>query len=100
MWKMRAAHPAGAASAGDPRQVLVAGEGVWSCSREVLGGEVLQVELHVHALPVVPVGQSHVVRQQRALQLVLGQNRRVQQEPRHVCSPSAPLQPRLHACTH
>lgn len=50
----------------------------------VLSGQVLQIKLHVHVLGRVAARKLHVVGQQFALQLVLGEHRRVVQVLRHV----------------
>lgn len=50
----------------------------------VLRGQVRQVQLHVHVLGRIAGRQLHVMGQQLALQLVLGEHRRVVQVLRHV----------------
>lgn len=79
----------GATSAGHHgrRQLLVAGESVQSRGRDmlvVLSGQVLQIKLDIHVFGRVAARKLHVVGQQLALQLVLGEHRRVVQILRHV----------------
>lgn len=50
----------------------------------VLRGQVPQIQLHVHVFGVVAARELHVVGQQLALQLVLGELGRVVQVLRHV----------------
>lgn len=50
----------------------------------VLSGQVLQIKLNVHVLGRVAARELYVVSQQLALQLVLGEHRRVVQVLRHV----------------
>lgn len=82
-------HPARAAPVGDHggwRQFLVAGEDIWrAAALFVLRGQILQVQLHIHVLPLVAVRQSHIMSQQYTFKLIFSEHRRVFQKFRHVC---------------
>lgn len=51
---------------------------------DILGGQLLQVQLHEHVFGRVAARQLHVMGQQLDLQLVFGQHGRVVQVLRHV----------------
>lgn len=89
-------HPPGGGSAAAPGTercglpLLVAGKVGLREGGRVASGEVLQVELHVHVLALLAAREAHIVSDQLALQLLLGQHRRIRQELRHRRRPQPP----------